>query len=210
MTYSVDIYNAKGKVVDTISLNPSIFSDDKVNNDLIHEYYLLQQSNARLPIAHSKTRAEVQGSGRKLFKQKGTGNARPGSSRSPVRRKWWVAFGPRSERNYVKSMTKKARKLALTGLLTLKAKESGLLGLDQFGLTAIKTKDALGVLHAIGLQNQKVLVVLDVKSENVEKSLRNVEWVKYLYVDYLNPSDLLYYDKVLFLKPALDKVNAVA
>lgn len=210
MTYSVDIYNAKGKVVDTVSLNPSIFSDDKVNNDLIHEYYLLQQSNARLPIAHSKTRAEVQGSGRKLFKQKGTGSARPGSSRSPVRRKWWVAFGPRSERNYVKSMTKKARKLALTWLLTLKAKESGLLGLDQFGLTAIKTKDALGVLHAIGLQNQKVLVVLDVKSENVEKSLRNVEGVKYLYVDYLNPSDLLYYDKVLFLKPALDKVNTVA
>jgi large subunit ribosomal protein L4 len=210
MTYSVDIYNAKGKVVDTVSLDPSIFSDDKVNNDLIHEYYLLQQSNARLPIAHSKTRAEVQGSGRKLFKQKGTGNARPGSLRSPVRRKWWVAFGPRSERNYVKSMTKKARKLALMGLLTLKAKESGLLGLDQFGLTAIKTKDALWVLHAIGLQNQKVLVVLDVKSETVEKSLRNVEWVKYLYVDYLNPSDLLYYDKVLFLKPALDKVNTVA
>lgn len=107
-------------------------------------------------------------------------------------------------------MTKKARKLALTGLLTLKAKESGLLGLDQFGLTSIKTKDALGVLNAIGLQNQKVLVVLDVKSETVEKSLRNVEGVKYLHVDYLNPSDLLYYDKVLFLKPALDKVNTVA
>ena len=68
MTYSVDIYNAKGKVVDTVSLDPSIFSDDKVNNDLIHEYYLLQQSNVRLPIVHSKTRAEVQGSGRKLFK----------------------------------------------------------------------------------------------------------------------------------------------
>jgi len=210
MTYSVDIYNAKGKVVDTVSLDPSIFSDDKINNDLIHEYYLLQQSNARLPIAHSKTRAEVQGSGRKLFKQKGTGSARPGTLRSPVRRKWWVAFGPRSERNYVKSMTKKARKLALAGLLTLKAQESGLLGLDQFGLTAIKTKDALGVLHAIGLQNQKVLVVLDARSEMVEKSLKNVEWVKYLHVDYLNPVDLLYYDKVLFLKPALDKINTVA
>lgn len=107
-------------------------------------------------------------------------------------------------------MTKKARKLALTGLLTLKAKESGLMGLDQFGLTSIKTKDALTVLHAIGLQNQKVLVVLDVKNEAVEKSLRNVADVKYLHVDYLNPSDLLYYDKVLFLKPALDKVNTVA
>jgi len=210
MTYSVDIYNAKGKVVDTVSLDPSLFSDDKVNNDLIHEYYLLQQSNARLPIAHSKTRAEVQWSGRKLFKQKGTGSARPGTLRSPIRRKWWVAFGPRSERNYVKSMTKKARKIALMGLLTLKAKESGLLGLDQFGLTEIKTKNALGVLYAIGLQNQKVLVVLDTKSEIVEKSLKNVEWVKYLQVDYLNPVDLLYYDKVLFLRPALDKVNTVA
>jgi len=87
MTYSVDIYNTKGKVVDTIALDASLFADDKVNKNLIHEYYLLQQANARLPIAHTKTRSEVQGSGKKLFKQKGTGNARPGDLRSPVRRK---------------------------------------------------------------------------------------------------------------------------
>lgn len=96
------------------------------------------------------------------------------------------------------------------GLITLKAKDSGLVGLDDFGLKTVKTKDALSVLHTIGLQNTKVLVVLDTKNELIEKSLRNVANVKYLYVDYLNPSDLLYYDKVLFLEPALEKINTVA
>ena len=210
MTYSVDIYNAKGKVVDTLWLDDSIFSDDKINKNLIHEYYLLQRANARLPIAHTKTRSEVQGSGKKLFRQKGTGNARVGDVRSPIRRKGGVAFGPRSEKNFTKTMTKKARKIALFGLLTLKLQNDSILGLDNFSLTSIKTKDALTVLSAVGLQWHKVLVVLDKKDEVVEKSLRNVDGVKYLYVDYLNPSDLLYYDKVLFLKPALEKINTVA
>ncbi len=210
MTYSVDIYNAKGKVVETLWLDSSLFSDDKINKNLIHEYYLLQKANARLPIAHTKTRSEVQWSGRKLFKQKGTGNARAGDLRSPIRRKWGTAFGPRSERTFVKSMTKKARRIALFGLLTLKAQSDDILGLDDFALGAIKTKDALTVLSSIGLGWKKILVVLDQKNEVVEKSLRNIDGIKYLYVDYLNPSDLLYYDKVLFLKPALEKINTVA
>lgn len=210
MTYSVDIYNAKGKVIDAVELNQLIFSDEKINKDLIHEYYLLQQANARLPIAHTKTRSEVQWSGRKLFKQKGTGNARPGDLRSPIRRKWGVAFGPRSERSYTKSMTKKARKLALNGLLTIKAQNSALFGLDAFGLTQIRTKDALATLAAIGLSGKKILVVLSEKDAIVEKSLRNLDWVKYIYVNYLNPSDLLYYDTVLLLKPALDIINTVS
>ena len=210
MTYKIDVYNAKGKVVNTVSLNPDIFSEDKVNHNLIHEYFLLQQANARIAIAHTKTRAEVQWSWRKLFKQKGTGSARPWSLRSPVRRKWWVAFGPRSDRNFVKSMNKKARRNALMWLITLKAKDNNLLGLDDFGLKAIKTREALSVLHTVGLQNYKVLVVLDAKNDVVERSLRNIVGVKYLNVDYLNPSDLLYYDKVLFLEPALAKINTVA
>lgn len=210
MTYKIDVYNAKGKVVNTVSLNPDIFSEDKVNHNLIHEYFLLQQANARIAIAHTKTRAEVQWSGRKLFKQKGTGSARPWSLRSPVRRKWWVAFGPRSDRNFAKSMNKKARRNALMWLITLKAKDNNLLGLDDFGLKAIKTREALSVLHTVGLQNYKVLVVLDTKNDVVERSLRNIVGVKYLNVDYLNPSDLLYYDKVLFLEPALAKINTVA
>lgn len=123
MVYAVDVYDKNGKVTSKFDLKPELFSDEIVNPSLIHEYLLLQQANARNVIASTKTRAEVAGSGRKLYKQKGTGNARVGDKNSPIRRHGGVAFGPSSERNFEKTMTKKARKLALNGLLTLKVKE---------------------------------------------------------------------------------------
>lgn len=123
MVYAVDVYDKNGKLTSKFDLNPELFSDEIVNPSLIHEYLLLQQVNARNVIASTKTRAEVAGSGRKLYKQKGTGNARVGDKNSPIRRHGGVAFGPTAERNFEKTMTKKARKLALNGLLTLKVKE---------------------------------------------------------------------------------------
>lgn len=123
MVYAVDVYDKNGKLTSKFDLNPELFSDEIVNPSLIHEYLLLQQANARNVIASTKTRAEVAGSGRKLYKQKGTGNARVGDKNSPIRRHGRVAFGPTAERNFEKTMTKKARKLALNGLLTLKVKE---------------------------------------------------------------------------------------
>lgn len=123
MVYAVDVYDKNGKLASKVDLNPELFSDEIVNPSLIHEYLLLQQANARNVIASTKTRAEVAGSGRKLYKQKGTGNARVGDKNSPIRRHGGVAFGPTAERNFEKTMTKKARKLALNGLLTLRVKE---------------------------------------------------------------------------------------
>lgn len=123
MVYAVDVYDKNGKLTSKFDLNPELFSDEIVNPSLIHEYLLLQQANARNVIASTKTRAEVAGSGRKLYKQKGTGNARVGDKNSPIRRHGGVAFGPTAERDFEKTMTKKARKLALNGLLTLKVKE---------------------------------------------------------------------------------------
>ena len=123
MVYAVDVYDKNGKLASKVDLNPEFFSDEIVNPSLIHEYLLLQQANARNVIASTKTRAEVAGSGRKLYKQKGTGNARVGDKNSPIRRHGGVAFGPTAERNFEKTMTKKARNLALNGLLTLKVKE---------------------------------------------------------------------------------------
>ena len=123
MVYAVDVYDKNGKLTSKFDLDPELFSDEIVNPSLIHEYLLLQQANARNVIASTKTRAEVAGSGRKLYKQKGTGNARVGDKNSPIRRHGGVAFGPTAERNFEKTMTKKARKLALNGLLTLKVKE---------------------------------------------------------------------------------------
>ncbi len=207
MVYTIDIYDKNGKVVSNFALDESLYADSLVNKDLIHEYYLLQTSNARQHLAKVKGRGEVHGSGRKIYKQKGTGWARAGDKNSPIRRWGWVAFGPRWDQNYTKVMTKKARNLALNSILTLKAKSGELMGLKDFTLGAPKTKEAQEILKNIWISTKKVLFVIAQKDENITKSFRNLPKVKYLYADYLNPSDLLSYHTVLFLESALTTLN---
>lgn len=207
MVYNIDIYDKGGKVVSTFPLDETLFDDSLVNKDLIHEYYLLQTSNARHNIASVKGRWEVHGSGRKLYKQKWTWGARPGDKNSPVRRWWWVAFWPRGVENYTKSMNKKARKIALNSIITLKAKAGELMGLKDITLGAPKTKEAQDILKNIWISTKKVLVVVAEKDENLFKSFRNLPKVKYLYVDYLNPADLMSYHTVLFLESSLASLN---
>lgn len=206
MTYTVDVYDTKGKAVSKVELNAELFSDEKVNKTLIQEFYLLQMANARTPIASTKTRGEVAGSGRKLYKQKGTGSGRVGDKNSPLRRHGGIAFGPRGVENYSKSMTKKARKLALNGIITLKAQENALAGLALTSL-APKTKDAIAILSALDIAGKKTLLVMKEKNDGIEKSFRNIQKVKYLLLDYLNPKDLLNADKVIFLEDALNALN---
>lgn len=207
MAYTIDIYDKSGKVVSNFALDETVFDDSLVNKDLIHEYYLLQQSNARHNIACVKWRWEVHWSGRKLYKQKGTGGARPGDKNSPVRRWGGVAFWPRGVENYTKSMNKKARRIALNSIITLKAKAGELLGLKDITLDAPKTKDAQEILKNIWIATKKVLFVVVEKNENVLKSFRNLPKVKYLSADYLNPADLMWYHTVLFLESALTTLN---
>jgi len=206
MVYTVDVYDKTWKVTSKFELNPEVFSDEKINTSLIHEYLLLQEANARNAIASTKTRGEVSWSGRKLYKQKGTGNARVGDRNSPIRRHGWVAFGPTSERVYEKAMTKKARKVALNGLITMKVKDGIVCGLDIDTMKP-STKDAIALLSKMGKNEKKVLLVLDKKEEWIVKSFRNIDGLKYLMVDYLNPRDLMNADAVVFLKPALEFVN---
>jgi len=207
MWYTVDIYDKTWKVISNLKLDIDIFSDEKINHNLIHEYYLLQTSNLRTPIAHTKTRWEVAGSGKKLYRQKGTWNARVWDRRSPIRVWGGVAFWPRNERNYNKSMNKKSRNLALSGLLTLKAKDNNIIWLKDFVIKEPKTKEAFDILKNIWLKDEKVLFVLNEKNINLIKSFRNLNNVKYLLSDYLNPKDLLEYNKILFLESALNKIN---
>ncbi|MDR3169604.1 MAG: 50S ribosomal protein L4 [Candidatus Peribacteria bacterium] len=206
MAYTVDIYDTKGKAISKVELNAELFSDEKVNKTLIHEFYLLQMANARIPIASTKGRGQVNGSGKKLYKQKGTGSGRVGDKNSPLRRHGGIAFGPTAERNFTKAMTKKAKKLALNGIITLKAQENALAGLALSEL-APKTKDAVAILNALNLNGQKTLLVMKEKNDGIEKSFRNIEKVKYLLLDYLNPKDLLSADKVVFLEDALNALN---
>ena len=206
MGYSVDVYNTEGKVVSKVELNANLFADEKINKTLIQEYLLLQQANGRVAIADTKDRSEVSGSGKKLYRQKGTGNGRVWDKNSPLRRHGWIAFGPTSARNFEKMMTKKARKAAMNGIITMKAKDSAICGLALDKMEP-KTKEAASIIERIGLSNQKVLLVLDAKNEGIEKSFRNIAKVKYILVDYLNPRDVLHADKVVFLEKALAKIN---
>ena len=207
MAYSIDIFDTTWKVVSTFALDEKLFCDEIINQDLIHEYYLLQMSNARNNPAKVKWRGEVHGSGRKLYKQKGTGNARVGDKNSPIRRGGGVAFGPRGENNYTKTMNKKARRLALHGLLTLKAQQKDLMWVTGLSFDAPKTKSALDVLQNLGLTNKKIVVVLDKNDENLKKSFRNIEGVKYLLVNYLNPFDIMHADKLLFTENSLQELQ---
>ena len=207
MTYNIDIYDKSGKVVSTFALDKAIFDDSLVNKDLIHEYYLLQTSNARQNLAKVKWRGEVHGSWRKLYKQKGTGNARVGDKNSPIRKWGWVAFWPRGNQNYTKNMNKKTRRLALNSIITLKAKAGELIAIKDFVIGSPKTKDAQEILKNIGIANKKVLFVLPQKDENMVKSFRNLPKLKYLHADYLNPVDLMSYHTVLFLESVLTTLN---
>jgi len=207
MVYSVNVYDKVGEQVWKVELNDSVFAV-QADPSLMQEYVLLQASNARINIASSKTRGDIVWSGKKLFKQKWTWNARAGGKSSPTRRKWWVAFGPKNNRNYTKSMTKKARRLALSWILSLKAKEDSIICLKSFDYSEAKTKNASSLLKNIWILNGKVLVVMNEKNETIEKSFRNLENVKYLLLDYLNPYDLLKSNKIMFLEDALLKINS--
>lgn len=209
MAYSVDIYDINGKLVWEEKLNETLYSDDLINESLIHEFYLLQASNWRQNLAKVKWRWEVKVSWKKLYKQKGTWNARSGGKDSPTRKWGWVAFGPRWERNFVKWMNIKQRRLALQWLLTLKAKSKDIIWLKSFELKEPKTKKANEIISNLWLNNSKILFVISQKDENICKSFRNLEKVKYLLVDYLNPQDIMTCDKMLINESALAKINTI-
>ncbi len=207
MVYSVDVYNKEWKKIDKVDFNGDVFNDENINDFLIHEYYLLQMANWRNPIAHTKTRWEVRWSWKKIYKQKWTWNARAWEKRSPIRVGWWVAFWPRNERVFKKKMTKKSRRKALCWLITSKLKWQNVLWCDIDVKEYNKTKNIVSLLKNMWLSSNKVLFVLWNKNWVLEKSIRNIENVKYLLVDYLNPVDLLSYDKVLFVKNVLDNIS---
>jgi len=207
MAYTIKVFNEQGKEVEEIKLNEKVFSDDNINPSLMHEFVVMQLANARYNIAKTKTRWEVSKSWRKLYRQKGTGNARVWDAASPIRRGGGVAFGPTWKENYHKDMPKKQRRKALFSALTVKVKDDEVLALDKYSAEEIKTKNAVNVLKNLWLENEKVLIVIPEKNETLSKSFRNIPGIKVLLANYVNPYDLLTYKKVLFLKDSLQKIE---
>lgn len=194
------LFDQNGKKTGEIALPASLFAA-KVNEHLMHLALVRQHANARVPAAHTLRRGEVAGSTRKLFRQKGTGNARVGDRRSSIRRGGGVAWGPRNDANYTKDLPKKARRLALASALTLKANASKVAVVESFELDTPKTKAYLQLKAALPV-NRSVLVIHSGNAV-LAKSAGNVEYTKALDVKVLNIHDLTKYDQILFEKAAL-------
>ena len=199
----IDVHNVKGKQISQVELAEDVFSVP-VKSSVLHEVVTMQLANRRSGTAAVKHRSDVRGSGRKLFRQKGTGRARRGDIKSPLLRGGGVVFGP-DGRNYTKKVTKKVRKLALKMALSSKVLENDLMVLDQFELDQIKTKDFVSVLNALKLNN--ALIVTDNTNDHLELSSRNVPHVKVLRSEGLNVYDILKYRTLVLLEPAVKNIE---
>lgn len=198
------IYNQKGEKKGDVTLNKDVFGIE-VNEDLMHQAVVMQMANSRKPIAHVKTRSNVRGGGRKPHRQKGTGNARTGSIRTPIHRGGGIVFGPSNERNFSKMMPKKQRRKAIFSALSSRAKANQILVLDEYK-GDVKTKTFAEMVGKLPIE-RNVLLVISEKSEAIQKSARNLPNVKVIFANYLNVKDILHHQSILFIKDALDKVE---
>ncbi len=201
----VAVYNMEGKEVDSIELNDSIFGVE-VNEHLVHMAVLQQLANNRQGTQKAKTRSEVSGGGRKPWKQKGTGHARQGSTRSPQWTGGGVVFAP-VPRDYSFKLNKKEKRAALKSVLTSKVADGKFVVVDELKLDEIKTKKFVEVMN--NLKVEKALVVLDDMNENVIASAANVPTVKTAQTNELNVFDALKYDTVVVTKAAVATIEEV-
>ena len=202
---NVSVYNMEGKEVGTMELSDSVFAAP-VNEHLVHMAVQLQLANKRQGTQKAKTRSEVRGGGRKPWRQKGTGHARQGSTRSPQWTGGGVVFAPKP-RDYSIKLNKKERRLAIKSALTTKVNESKLIVLDSFELDEIKTKKFVAVMN--NLKAEKALVVLNEKNDNVIKSANNVPTVKTALTNTINVYDILKYDTLVLTQDAVATIQEV-
>lgn len=202
---NVAVYNMEGKEVDKIELNDSIFGVE-INEHLVHMAVLQQLANKRQGTQKAKTRSEVRGGGRKPWRQKGTGHARQGSTRSPQWTGGGVVFAP-TPRDYSFKMNKKEKRAALKSALTAKVEENKFIVIDEIALSEIKTKSIANMLK--GLDVSKALVVLEDGNVNAEISARNIADVKTAKTNTINVFDVLKYNTVVATKAAVQAIEEV-
>ncbi|MDD3066251.1 MAG: 50S ribosomal protein L4 [Candidatus Gracilibacteria bacterium] len=200
------LYTQAGKQNGDITLPEGLFGAE-IKPDLMHLALVRQHANARISPAHVLRRGEVAGSTRKMYRQKGTGNARKGDRRASILRGGGASWGPRNDRNWEKLMPKKQRRAALASALSLKAKDGKILGLESFELPKPKTKEFTVVAKA--LPTHRSLLVIHNRNEALVKSARNMEHTKTLLVDLLNIHDLTKFDYVLFEKSAIEAAEKI-
>ena len=198
-----NLYNLQKKKVGTLELHDNIFGAP-VKPHLLHEVTTWQLATKRRGTASTKERAEVRGGGHKPWRQKGTGRARAGTSSSPLWRGGGTIFGPRP-RDYGYPLPKKVRRAALRSALSLRYKEGKLLLIEDFPAPEIKTKAFVEAMEGLGIKN--ALIVTDGEDINLERSARNVPWIKVLRHNGLNIFDILKYEHLIIVKPAVEKIE---
>ena len=202
----VPVYNMGGEKVGETELADRIFAAP-VNEAVMHQALVRQLANARLGTHKTKTRAEVSGGGRKPWRQKGTGRARQGSTRSPQWRKGGIVFGPQP-RSYRKKMPRKMRRLALRSALSVKAASEQIILLDTLRMEEPRTKDMVALLDSLSIPDSALILLSD-RDDAVERSVRNIPAVKTLRANYLNIRDLLSHDHLLVPLEALEVIEAI-
>ncbi len=202
---TVDLVNKERQVKETVELAESVFGAEPKPH-LLHHVVVAQLASRRAGTASTKTRTEVSGGGKKPFRQKGTGQARRGSSRSPLLRGGGTVFGPHP-RGYAIKVNRKANQAALRCALSDKVRENKLLLVDDMSLPAPRTKEFLKVAHALSLSD--ALIVCDGPQENLALGIRNLAAFKVIPVSALNVYDILSYDQLVITKPAYERISEV-
>jgi len=199
----VDVLNCKGEKVSQRELSDALF-DVPIKRSVIHEVVTMQLSCRRAGSATVKHRSDIRGSGRKLFRQKGTGRARRGNIKSPLLRGGGVVFGP-DNRSYFYKVPKKKIKLALKMALSSKLKNNKIIVLDQFELEKVKTKAFIKVINNLDVNN--ALIVTEKKNENLELSSRNVPDIKVMRTEGINVYDILKYKHLVLLESSVNEIE---
>lgn len=202
----LNVLNVSGQNVGEIELSDSIFGVE-INGHVLYEVVKNQLANKRQGTQSAKTRAEVRGGGRKPWKQKGTGRARQGSTRSVQWVGGGVAFAPKP-RSYKYTLPKKVRRLAMKSALSSKVQNSEVIVLDALNMDAPKTKEFAQILNNINAAKKALVVIAD-KNDNVIKSARNIEGVQTALVNTMNVYDILKYDSFIITTDAVKKVEEV-
>ena len=202
---NVSVYNMEGKEVGTIELNDAVFGVE-VNEQLVHMAVVAQLANKRQGTQKAKTRSEVSGGGRKPWRQKGTGHARQGSTRSPQWTGGGMVFAP-TPRDYTITLNKKEKRAALKSALTSRVNENKFVVVDELKFDEVKTKNFKAVMN--NLKVSKALVVLADNDQNTVLSARNIPEVKTSLVNTINVFDILKYNTVVATKAAVASIEEV-
>jgi large subunit ribosomal protein L4 len=205
MAIKIKVKDMRGREGDTVELPADIF-EAPINVGLMHQAYVRQMANARLSLASTKTRGEVNRTKAKWFRQKGTGRARHGARSAPSFVGGGVAHGPNS-RKYTKDMPKKMHRAALRSALSAKAADGEIILISELALDAPKTRDMAEAIRSWVGNDNSALVLLASANDNVERSMRNLDDARYLRASYLNVRDLLKYDKLVMPLDALEVIK---